>query len=139
MVQLIVITMYSKNRGKAGAHSWVADTGNIRALSYIVVQLYKHSHHRQFKMVHCLHAGLGTFQFGHLPSNSFLALIPAATAVATFRTHIEVGVAGMKIYKELVQEKLDLAKAVASLNTIWHKGKVNISIFTLVEEDGVKE
>jgi hypothetical protein len=56
-----------------------------------------------------------------------------------FWTHIEVGVAGMKIYKELVQEKLDLAKAVASLNTIQCKGKMNISIFTLVEEDGVEE
>jgi hypothetical protein len=56
-----------------------------------------------------------------------------------FRTHIEVGVASMKIYEELVQEKLDLAKAVACLNTIWLKGKANISIFTLVEEDGVEE
>jgi len=56
-----------------------------------------------------------------------------------FRTHIEVGVASMKIYEELVQEKLDLAKAVARLNTIWLKGKANISIFTLVEEDGVEE
>jgi hypothetical protein len=45
----------------------------------------------------------------------------------------------MKIYEELVQEKLDLAKAVASLNTIRCKGKVNISIFALVEEDGVEE
>jgi len=132
--------MYSKNRGKAGAHSWVADTGNIGALSYIVMQLYKHSHCRQFEMVHYLHAGLGTFQFGHLPSNSFLALIPAATgAVATFRTDVEVSVAGMKIHEELVQEKLDLAKAVASLNTIRCKGKANISIFALVEEDGVEE
>jgi len=128
--------MYSKNGRKAGAHSWVADTGNIGALSYIVMQLYQHSHCRQFKMVHHLHTGLGTFRFGHLPSNSFLTLILAATgAVAMFQTHIKVGVAGMKIYKELVQEKLDLAKAVVSLNTVWHKGKANISIFTLVEED----
>jgi hypothetical protein len=62
MVQLIVITMYSKNGGKAGAHSWVADTGNIEALSYIVVQLYKHSH--------CLVQGLDQIWVGIIGINT---------------------------------------------------------------------
>ncbi|KAJ7181894.1 hypothetical protein C8R46DRAFT_1313521 [Mycena filopes] len=39
-----VITMYSKNGGKAGAHAWVPTCDTIGSLSYLVVQLYQHSY-----------------------------------------------------------------------------------------------
>ena len=117
------------------------------------------SRHREYwsTFIHC-HATLQAFPLpavqdgslfacwiGYLPIWSFTIKFISCTysaatgAVATFRTDVEVSVAGMKIHEELVQEKLDLAKAVASLNTIRCKGKANISIFALVEEDGVEE
>ncbi|KAJ6578795.1 hypothetical protein DFH09DRAFT_1361160 [Mycena vulgaris] len=44
-----VITMYSKNGGKAGAHSLAHSCESIGALSYFFVQTYEHSYRRQFK------------------------------------------------------------------------------------------
>jgi hypothetical protein len=76
-------------------------------------------------------------QYGHLPSNSFLALLSNSTT--TFRAHIEVRAAGYKLYDELVKDKDKLIMAVRSLNTIRRKGKENVSILSLVEEDGIEE
>ncbi|KAJ6611423.1 hypothetical protein B0H10DRAFT_1809601, partial [Mycena sp. CBHHK59/15] len=56
----VVLTMYSKNSGKAGAHSWVSACDSISALSYIVVQVYQHSYRQQFKVTHCNDVALGT-------------------------------------------------------------------------------
>ncbi|KAJ6536796.1 hypothetical protein B0H10DRAFT_1667697, partial [Mycena sp. CBHHK59/15] len=67
-----VLSMYSKNGGKAGAHSWAPTCESIGSLSYIVVQVYEHSFRRQFKITHRRDAALGTVRFSHLPANSFL-------------------------------------------------------------------
>ncbi|KAJ7144433.1 hypothetical protein C8R44DRAFT_601320, partial [Mycena epipterygia] len=71
-----VITMYSKNGGKAGAHAWVASCETIGSLSYMVVQLYQQQNRRHFKFTHRSYAAFGTLLFAHLRSNSFLAILP---------------------------------------------------------------
>ncbi|KAJ7443169.1 hypothetical protein B0H11DRAFT_2092942 [Mycena galericulata] len=58
--------MYSKNGGKAGAHSWVPTCDTIGSLSYLV-----HSYRRQFKFIDRNYAVLRTLRFAHLPPNSF--------------------------------------------------------------------
>jgi hypothetical protein len=73
-----------------------------------------------------------------LPSNSFLALLSNSTT--TFCAHIEVGAAGYnKLYDKLVKDKDKLIMVVRSLNTICRKGKKDVSILSLVKEDGVEE
>lgn len=110
---------------------------NIGQISYVVAQLYEHSHRRQFKITHQAYAALGTVRFGHLPSNCFLAAIPSSDRVAESRTHVEVSTASGKIYEELLQDKSALAKAVISLNTIRRKGKASVSVLSIIEDDGV--
>ncbi|KAJ6464937.1 hypothetical protein C8R45DRAFT_756072, partial [Mycena sanguinolenta] len=68
----LVITMYSRTGGKAGAHAWVPSCDNIGSLSYMIVQLYQYSYRHQFKISNRNYAILGTLRFAHLPSNSFL-------------------------------------------------------------------
>jgi hypothetical protein len=130
--------MYSKNGGKAGAHAWVPTCDTIGALSYMVVQVYQHSYRRQFKLVNRNYAALGTLRFAHLPSNSFLFLLPQGKdteAVKVFRDHVEIGVMAQRVFDELRAEKEMLGKAVASLNTVRRKGKENVNILEMEEEE----
>lgn len=134
--------MYSKNGGKAGAHSWVSTCDTIGSLSYLLVQLYQHSYRRQFKFSNCNYAALGTLRFAHLPSNSFLFLLPQdqdADSVNNFRDHVEIGQRAQRIFEELIAEKEMLAKAVASLNTVRRKGKANVNILEMDEEEEAEE
>ncbi|KAJ6609547.1 hypothetical protein B0H10DRAFT_1813588, partial [Mycena sp. CBHHK59/15] len=132
-----VITMYSRSGGKTGAHSWTPACESIGALSYILVQTYQHSHWRQFKITP-VRRGLGTIRFAHLPSNSFLVLVPPEDeAVKIFRAHIEIGVRAHGIFEQLAAEKEVLAKSVASLNTVRRKGKSNVNIVDLDEDTGI--
>ncbi|KAJ7255123.1 hypothetical protein B0H12DRAFT_1071051 [Mycena haematopus] len=127
------------NGGKAGAHSWIAATDTIGALSFVVAQVYQHEFRRRFKIIHGNDAFLGTIRFAHLPMGSFLVLLPKDEAVNSFQNHLEIGVRAHKIYDELMAEKETLAKAVASLNTVRRKGKANIHILDLAEDDCVEE
>ncbi|KAJ6484572.1 hypothetical protein DFH09DRAFT_949266, partial [Mycena vulgaris] len=130
-----VITMYSKNGGKAGAHSWTPTGESIGALSFVILQVYEHEYRRHFRIIPHRAAALGTIRFEHLPANSFLALLPKDEGVKTFHNHVEIGVRAHKIFEELVSEKELLAKAVLSLNTVRRKVKVNMHITELAEDD----
>ena len=48
---------------------------------------------------------------------------------------MEISIWAHKIFDEFVAEKEQLSKAVASLNTVHCKGKANIHIFELSEDD----
>ncbi|KAJ7176665.1 hypothetical protein C8R46DRAFT_889360 [Mycena filopes] len=137
-----VITMYSKNGGKAGAHAWVPTCDTIGSLSYLVVQLYQHSYRRQFKFTDRNYPALGTLRFAHLPSSSFLSILPQGNdteAIKTYRDHVEIGVRAQKIFEELRMEKEMLGKAVASLNTVQRKGKAMANILEIEEDDAEAE
>ncbi|KAJ7776539.1 hypothetical protein DFH07DRAFT_731901 [Mycena maculata] len=135
MGKFTVVTMYSKNGGKSGAHSWTPTCSTIGALSFLVVQVYELEHRRHFKVIpHCT-AALGTVRFEHLPANSFLALLPKEESIKTLHNHVEIGLRAHKIFEELVLEKDVLAKAVSSLNTVRRKGRANVHIMQLPEDD----
>ncbi|KAJ7686963.1 hypothetical protein B0H17DRAFT_1136628 [Mycena rosella] len=136
--------MYSKNGGKAGAHSLAHRCENIGALSYMIVQTYEHSFSRQFKNTRRCDLALGSFnQFGHFPSISFLALLPleedGTDGVKVFPNHAEIGLQAYKAFEALMAEREEVCKAVASLNTVRRKGKQNTSIVEVAEDDGVAE
>ncbi|KAJ7023449.1 hypothetical protein C8F04DRAFT_1287146 [Mycena alexandri] len=97
---------------------------------------YQHLYRRQFKFTHRNYAALGTLRFAHLPANSFLAFLPTNNEpVKEFRDHVEIGLHGQKIFDELFMEREVLGKAVASLNTVRRKGKANINIIDVEEEE----
>ncbi|KAJ7491418.1 hypothetical protein B0H11DRAFT_1859387 [Mycena galericulata] len=139
IVLVRVVTMYYKNGGKAGAHSWTATCESIGALSFVVVQVYEHEFRRHFKIIPHSTALLGTVRFEHLPANSFLALLLQDNTIKAIHNHIEIGVHAHKIFEELTFEKEVLAKAVASLNTVQRKGKAHIHITELAEDDSIED
>ncbi|KAJ7610739.1 hypothetical protein DFH06DRAFT_1147981 [Mycena polygramma] len=61
--------------------------------------------------------------------------------VKTFRDHVEIGFRAYSLFgaRDLEDEKEPLSKAVASLNTVRRKGKGNIHILELREDDGDKD
>ncbi|KAJ6520686.1 hypothetical protein DFH09DRAFT_939631, partial [Mycena vulgaris] len=139
-----VITMYSKAGGKAGAHSLAQRCESIGALSYLVVQTYENSYRRQFNNTRRSDLALGTIdRFAHLPLNSLLALLPTeengTEPVKIFSNHVEISLRGYKLFETLMGEEMLLCKAVASLNTVSRKGKTNISLVELPEDDAVAE
>ena len=134
--------MYSKNGGKARAHSRVPTCDTIGSLSYLLVQLYLHSYRRQFKFSNRNYTALGTLRFAHLPSNSFLFLLPQdkdAEAVDNFWDHVKIDQQAQQIFEELDVEKEKLAKVGASLNTVCRKGKTNVNILEMDEEEEAEE
>ncbi|KAJ7120154.1 hypothetical protein C8R44DRAFT_736998 [Mycena epipterygia] len=77
----------------------------------------------------------GTASFAHLLANSCLALLPKEETVNTFHSHIEIGPRAHTMFQEISAETVLLAKAVASLNTVQRKGKANIHIMELPEDE----
>ncbi|KAJ6592279.1 hypothetical protein DFH09DRAFT_906614, partial [Mycena vulgaris] len=139
-----VITMYSKNGGKAGAHSLAHSCESIGALSYLFVQTYEHSYRRQFKNTRRADLPLGAIErFAHLPSNYFLAILPMEAnegeSVKIYAKHVEIGLRAYAMFESLVAEKELLCKAVATLNTVRRKGKIDISLAEFPEDDWVAE
>ncbi|KAJ6599834.1 hypothetical protein DFH09DRAFT_1070537 [Mycena vulgaris] len=62
-----------------------------RALSFVVARVYELEFRRRFKIIPKRASALGTACFGHLPANSFLALLPQDELVKTFHNHVEIG------------------------------------------------
>ncbi|KAJ7604607.1 hypothetical protein DFH06DRAFT_1386901 [Mycena polygramma] len=139
-----VLTMYTKSGGKAGPHSIAHRCDTIGTLSYLFVQTYEHNYRRLFKNTRRSDSALGAInRFAHLPSNSFLAILPIeeneAEGVKVFSNHVEVGPRAHRMFQELTAEKELVCKAVASLNTVRRKGKVHINLADMPEDDGVAE
>lgn len=108
----------------------------------MAVQLHQHLYRRQFKCTDHNCAVLGTLRFAHLLANSFLSILPqedVPETVKEFRQHVEIGPRGQKIFDKLSMELEVLAKAVASLKTIRRKGKANVNLLDLEEEEDIAE
>ncbi|KAJ7923902.1 hypothetical protein B0H13DRAFT_1864521 [Mycena leptocephala] len=60
-------------------------------------------------------------------------------AVKCFPGHLEIGLRAQKIFDELGMETQALGKAVASLNTVRRKGKTNVNIIYIEEDEEMGE
>lgn len=69
--------MYSKTGGKNAKNEWVSVTSNISALSKVAIQVFEHSHGRQFSSRPTKTASLNVAQFALLPSYNILTLLMA--------------------------------------------------------------
>ncbi|KAJ6506818.1 hypothetical protein C8R45DRAFT_1069768 [Mycena sanguinolenta] len=126
----------ARDRWEGWAHALVPSYDTIGSLSCMIVQLYQHAYRRQFKLTNRNYAALGTLRFAHLPSNSFLCLLPHANdgqAVNTFWDHVEISGAAQQIFDELRAENELLGRAVASLNTVRRRGQANVNILEIDE------
>ncbi|KAJ6614611.1 hypothetical protein B0H10DRAFT_2221177 [Mycena sp. CBHHK59/15] len=115
-----VMTMYTKNGGKAGAHAWTPTSESVGALSFVVAQVYELEFRRRFRII---------------PNT----LRIWDESVKTSYSHVEIGTRAQIIFVELAVEKEVLAKAVAGLNTVRRKGKANIHIMELPEDDYIED
>ena len=57
----------------------------------------------------------------------------------SLQNHVEIDQTAQQIFAELVAEKETLAKAVASLNTVRRRGKANVNILEMEEEEEIDE
>ena len=65
----------SPSGGVRSRHSWQPESRSIGAVSYIPVQLFEYSHHRNWKSRHTRNAALDTVTFARLSSHSLLCLV----------------------------------------------------------------
>ncbi|KAJ6592978.1 hypothetical protein B0H19DRAFT_1055639 [Mycena capillaripes] len=112
--------MYLKGGGKTGAHLIAHHSDSIGALS-ILLQTYENSSQCQLKNTRRLNLVMETInRFAHLPSNSFLALLPVEAnnkdSVKVFYSQVEIGLQEYNLYGTLMVAREPLCKAVASLN-----------------------
>ncbi|KAJ7021091.1 hypothetical protein C8F04DRAFT_1195848 [Mycena alexandri] len=74
-----------------------------------------------------------------LPDGSFLVLLPKDETIKAFHNRLEIGSRVYRILEDLLAEKEVLAKAVASFNTVRRKGKADIHILELPEDDCLED
>ncbi|KAJ7208611.1 hypothetical protein GGX14DRAFT_566827 [Mycena pura] len=133
-----VLTMYTKNGSKASAHSFTPQCDNIGRLSYIVVQIYEQHYMRSFSFTR-RGDHLHVLRFIHIPSTSFLAIIPPDHTPRVAASHVELGNWAYQLFKGFDNEREAILKAAAALGTVKRKGGKAVSILDLDEDDGVEE
>ena len=69
------MAIYSRAGGKGRGHSWQPDSRSIGAVSYIPVQLFEYSHHRNWKSRHTRNAAIDIVTFARISSHSLLCLV----------------------------------------------------------------
>ncbi|KAJ7446900.1 hypothetical protein B0H11DRAFT_2248676 [Mycena galericulata] len=131
-----VITLYSKGAGKAGKHDYVDSVNNIGRVSYAFVQTYAHRTGRMYQRVHSASAALNISRFAHLPAGSILFRIP--DDVTRRDNVVEVSSAMALKYKKFQSEQRGLVAGVTTLNTVQRRGKSNINVVNIEEEDDVE-
>ncbi|KAK0493753.1 hypothetical protein EDD18DRAFT_1053587, partial [Armillaria luteobubalina] len=97
--------------GKASNHSRILSSETIGAISYVIVQTYEHLNRQTFQCVHRQFTHMGLSQITHLPSNSFLTVIPGDSVMIS-GDHINISVQTMIIFNNLTAEKDAIVKAV---------------------------
>ena len=74
--------MYKKGGGRVARHAWVGECRNIGLVSYMIVQLWRQSLGQRclFKAIRGASSHLALPRFAHIPSTSFLYVLPAGFA-----------------------------------------------------------
>lgn len=130
-----MITLYSKGAGKGGKHDYVDHVDSIGRVSYAFVQTYAHRTGRMFQRLHSASATLAISRFAHLPAGSILYRIP--DKVNSKDNVVEVSSEMALKYKKLLSEQKELVAGVTRLNTVQRRGKPNINVVDIEEEDDV--
>ncbi|KAJ7203826.1 hypothetical protein GGX14DRAFT_569870 [Mycena pura] len=121
-----VITLYSEGGGKAGRHDWVPQ---LPAEYRPTLQA--------FRRIHQDAALIGVSMFAHLASGVILVRIAGPVSVTDRAADMSKKTAALFI--ELSKEKAALVRMATALTTVRRKGKANVNILDVEEDDGVDD
>ncbi len=79
---------------------------------------------------------MGLSRIVHLPSNSFLTVVPAES-IKMAEDRVNITLQTMDIFRDLVEEKKEILKGVVKLNTARRKGR-KILVYSVEETDDVE-
>ncbi|TFK18085.1 hypothetical protein FA15DRAFT_603975 [Coprinopsis marcescibilis] len=117
---MTVVIMYLKSRGKNGNHSAITDTLAISAVSYLSIQIYKHSMAGLFNSITDITVILNTFQFSHLHSIHLLMVLLASAVVIQGQGNVTLSWEFSRIFASLQREVPQLGLSVKAFNA-WSK------------------
>ncbi|KAJ7458018.1 hypothetical protein B0H11DRAFT_1738037, partial [Mycena galericulata] len=123
--------------GKAGRHDWVPQVSGIGKISYILAQTFEHSSGRSFRRIHRASSMLGVSRFAHLPPGSILVQVPDKVKLTAAMAEVSRNTA--ILLQTLKDELPGLIRMVTKLNTVQRKGKGNVNILDIEEEDCVDD
>ena len=115
--------MYSQSEGKTSAHSWLSDSTNIGAISYLVVQTYEYAYHRIFRTVHQRNAVLHVGTFALLPSDRFLRTLTVTPTFSQDGRTLTLNETQIQVFNQLQGKLQDIVKAVKAIVAARKKGR----------------
>ncbi|KLO09998.1 hypothetical protein SCHPADRAFT_819503 [Schizopora paradoxa] len=119
-----VVSLYSKGGGKNGKHADVDAVEHLAGASYISVQVFEHSHVRSFRNIPDDFRNLTVYEFAHLPSLQFLALL--ANPIKETKTGIEISVGDANFWTLLSKWTATISACVTKRASATKKGTKEI-------------
>jgi hypothetical protein len=117
------MAMYSQSGGKGGTHSWLSDSTNIGAISYLVVQIYEYAYHRNFRTVHQRNAALHVGTYALLPSDRFLRTLTTTPTLSPDGRMLNLDDTEIQVFHQLQAKLRDVLKAVKAIVGARKKGR----------------
>lgn len=112
---VLVLALYAKGGGKAGAHAWQSNSNSIGAISYLAMQVYEFTN-GHFRAVHVRNRALQVCSFALVPSDMFLITIPpACVARSSDRRTLILDGEGSSIFSQLSNEVARVGQAAKAL------------------------
>ncbi|KAF8582855.1 hypothetical protein K439DRAFT_123615 [Ramaria rubella] len=106
-------------------HAWIADTNNLGRLSYLVLQVYDHLLHRQFRVIpQYLRVNvLSAVQFVHINAQAWLCRLPERPEFPRGSTQpMQISQASLNRIQELIRHCDSLVSAYKTLTGRKKKG-----------------
>jgi hypothetical protein len=117
-----VLSVYAKLGGKNGTHSWVSDSSNIAAVSYVPMQIFEHMIGPQFRAIPQALAlnFLQVKQFTLLPAMSLLCTLD--TAPQSVMENVSIRISGSD-YSQFLKLERCIQNIILAIKFINNKSK----------------
>ena len=116
-----VLSIYTQSTGKSSAHSWVLESSNITAVSYIAAQLFQPIAPQQFSSTTRHAMGLKVSKFKLIKPTSFLTAL--SRSPSPLGQNIAISKEDQLYYKALEDMKHVVRQAVKELEAPIRKGR----------------
>ena len=101
---------------------WNERESSIGAISYLIVQTYEYTYHRNFRTVHQRNATLHVGTYALLPSDRFLRILTATPTLSQDGRTLTVEDTQIQVFNELRGKLQDVLKAVKAIVAARKKG-----------------
>jgi hypothetical protein len=102
--------------------AWLSDSTSIGAISYLVMQPYKYTYHRNFRTVHQQNTTLHVGTYALLLSDRFLHILTATPTLSQDGRTLTVKDTQIQVFNKLQGKLQDVLKAVKAIVAAWKKG-----------------